>query len=51
VKAGQQEQVKERAGVDQRKREGRDPAGERKRKEKQINSSDRLSPKKQHPSC
>jgi len=35
VKAGEQEQVRKRAGVDQRKREGRDPAGERSRKEKQ----------------
>jgi len=29
VKAGKQEQVGERAGVGQRKREGRDPAGRR----------------------
>jgi len=29
VNAGEQEQVGERAGVEQRKREGRDPAGER----------------------
>jgi len=31
----EQEQMKERAGMDQKKREGRDPAGKRNRKEKQ----------------
>jgi len=40
VKAGEQEQLGERAGVDQRKREGRDPTGERR---EQAGGSGRMS--------
>jgi len=43
MKAGEQEQVGERAGVDQRKREGRDPTGERREQAGRRNKRRRRS--------